>query len=69
MRIAADVMGGDGGCAVIIDGLLQALGDHDHIGTIYLVGDEDAIRPALGQAGDLASRIEMVHSPEILSME
>ena len=43
-------MGGDGGCAVIIDGLLRALGDHDHIRTMYLVGDEDAIRPALGQA-------------------
>ena len=69
MRIAADVMGGDGGCAVIIDGLLRALGDHDQIRTLYLVGDEDAITPALGQAGDLAPRIEVVHSPEVLSME
>ena len=47
-------MGGDGGCAVIIDGLLWALRDHDQIRTLYLVGDEDAITPALGQAGDLA---------------
>ena len=62
-------MGGDGGCAVIIDGLLRALGDHDHIRTMYLVGDEDAIRPALGQAEHLAARIEVVHSPEVLSME
>ena len=69
MRIAADVMGGDGGCAVIIDGLLRALGDHDYIRTMYLVGDEDAIRSALGQAEHLATRIEVVHSPEVLSME
>ncbi|SVC56212.1 uncharacterized protein METZ01_LOCUS309066, partial [marine metagenome] len=47
MRIAADVMGGDSGCAVIIGGLLQALDRHDTIQTMYLVGDEDTIRPAL----------------------
>ncbi|MFQ3169597.1 MAG: glycerol-3-phosphate acyltransferase PlsX [Limisphaerales bacterium] len=69
MRIAADVMGGDSGCAVIIDGLLQALEHHDPIRTMYLVGDEDTIRPALGQAGHLAARIEVVHSPEVLSMD
>ena len=69
MRIAADVMGGDGGCAVIVDGLLQALEYHDHIRTMYLVGDEENIRVSLGQAGHLASRIEVVHSPEVLSME
>ena len=62
-------MGGDGGCSVIIDGLLQALRHHDHIRTMYLVGDEDAIRPVLDQAGQLAARIEVVHSPEVLSME
>jgi len=69
MRIAADVMGGDGGCAVIVDGLLQALEYHDHIRTMYLVGDEENIHVSLGQAGHLASRIEVVHSPEVLSME
>ena len=62
-------MGGDGGSSVIIDGLIQALRRHDHIRTMYLVGDEDAIRPALDQAGHLAARIEIVHSPEVLSME
>ncbi len=62
-------MGGDGGCAVIVSGLLQALERHDHIHTIYLVGDEGSIRPSLGQAGHLAKRIEVVHSPEILTME
>ncbi len=62
-------MGGDGGCAVIIDGLLQALEHHDHIRTMYLVGDEETIRASLGQAGHLAPRIEVVHSPEVLSME
>ena len=36
---------------------------------MHLVGDEDAIRPALDQAGHLAARIEVVHSPEVLSME
>ena len=62
-------MGGDSGCAVIIGGLLNAIDRHDTIQTMYLVGDEDTIRPALAQAGHLASRIEVVHSPEVLSME
>ena len=62
-------MGGDSGCAVIIGGLLQALDRHDTIQTMYLVGDEDTIRPALGQAGHLAPRIKVIHSPEVLSME
>ena len=46
MRIAADVMGGDGGCAVIIDGLLQALEHHDHIRTMYLVGADAPVDEA-----------------------
>ena len=62
-------MGGDGGCGVIIDGLLQAIRDHEHIRTIYLVGDNDAIGRALGQERDFASRIEVVHSSEVLSMD
>ena len=62
-------MGGDSGCAVIIGGLLQALDRHDTIQTMYLVGDEDTIRPALGQAGHLAPRIKVIHSPEVLLME
>jgi len=69
MRIAVDVMGGDGGCGVIIDGLLQAIRDHDHIRTLYLVGDNDAIGRALGQERDFDSRIEVVHSSEVLSMD
>ncbi len=69
MRIAADVMGGDDGCHVIIEGLLRALEDHNQIRTMYLVGDEDLMSPALDQAGAFASRVEVVHSPEVLSME
>ena len=40
MRIAADAMGGDHGCQVVIDGLLQALEQHSQIEYILVVGDK-----------------------------
>ena len=40
MKIAVDVMGGDRGCEVIIDGLMQALKKCQQIETIQIVGNE-----------------------------
>jgi len=69
MRIAADAMGGDHGCQVVIDGLLQALEQHSQIEYILVVGDKSQLGQALGQAGNSDSRIEIIHAPEILTMD
>ena len=52
MRIAADAMGGDHGCKVVVEGLLQALRQYSQIEKILIVGDEPQIGQALGQATD-----------------
>ena len=41
MRIAVDVMGGDHGCGVILDGVLQALNSLPSVESAVLVGKED----------------------------
>jgi glycerol-3-phosphate acyltransferase PlsX len=69
MRIAVDVMGGDHGCAVVIEGVKQALEADKSIAAIYLVGNEAEINPAREQAGLRDSRIEIVHASEVLTME
>ena len=69
MRIAADAMGGDHGCQVVVDGLLQALEQHSQIEYILVVGDKSQLGQALGQAGNSDSRIEIIHAPEILTMD
>ena len=48
MRIAADAMGGDHGCQVVIDGLLQALEQLSQIEYILVVGDKSQLGKALG---------------------
>ena len=69
MRIAVDVMGGDHGCAVVIEGVKQALEADKSIAAIYLVGNEAEIKPAREQAQLRDSRIEVLHATEVLTME
>ena len=69
MRIAVDVMGGDHGCGVVVDGARQALRAHPSISRIYLVGQEAEIAAALGHAGSPEARLEIVHASEVLTME
>ena len=69
MRIAVDVMGGDHGCAVVIEGVKQALEADKSIAAIYLVGNEAQINPACEKAGLRDSRVEIVHASEVLTME
>ena len=47
MRIAVDVMGGDHGCGVIVDGVLQALDEFQALQSATLVGRESEIEVAL----------------------
>ena len=69
MRIAVDVMGGDHGCAVVIEGIKQALEADGSIAALYLVGNEADVTPARKQAQLRDGRVEVVHASEVLTME
>src|SRR5438445_2988953 len=69
MRIAVDVMGGDHGCGVVIEGARRALAADSRIKTLYLVGDQTAIHAALPSRGFRDHRMRVVHASEVLTME
>jgi phosphate acyltransferase len=69
MRIALDVMGGDHGCGVAIEGVKQALAADEKIAVVHLVGSQDQIRTALAQSGLKDSRVNIVHASEVLTMD
>ena len=69
MRIAVDVMGGDHGCGVVIDGVKQALQAHSGLTEVDLVGDQEEIKAHLAKARFQDERIRVVHASEVLSME
>jgi len=62
-------MGGDHGCAVVIEGVKQALETDGSIAALYLVGNEADINPARKHASLRDSRIEVIHASEVLTME
>ena len=68
MRIAVDVMGGDHGCGVVVDGVKRALHADRDITSILLVGQEEPIRAAMRQSGLQDKRAEVVHASEVLTM-
>jgi phosphate acyltransferase len=69
MRIAVDVMGGDHGCPVVIEGVKQALKADKSIAALYLVGNEAEINAALNRAQLRDNRIQILHASEVLTME
>src|SRR5215472_14098422 len=69
MRIAVDVMGGDHGCGVVIEGAKRALESDLKISTLYLVGDKSEIHAALPHRGFRDHRVRVVHASEVLTME
>ena len=69
MKIAVDVMGGDLGCEVVIDGLMQALKKYQQIEKIQIVGDEVEISQSLERLNNIESRFQIIHTSEVLSME
>ena len=69
MNIAVDVMGGDRGCGVVIDGLMQALKKCQQIETIQIVGNEIEISQSLDRLDNIDSRFQIVHASEVLSMD
>jgi phosphate acyltransferase len=69
MRIAVDVMGGDFGCGVVIEGIRLALEQNPRIQAIYLVGQRPGIEQALEASGFQDPRVQIHHASEVLTME
>lgn len=68
MRIAVDVMGGDHGCGVVIEGALKALASESAISGLCLVGDRAEIHRSLPEGGFKDHRVRVVHASEVLTM-
>src|SRR5437868_14350395 len=69
MRIAVDVMGGDHGCGVVIEGAKRALQAEKEITALYLVGNKADIHAALPKGGFRDHRVRVVHASEVLTMD
>ena len=69
MRIAVDVMGGDHGCGVVIEGVKRALEADQKISALYLTGRQDEIQAALDASGFNDPRVQIVHASEVMTME
>jgi len=68
MRIALDAMGGDFGPPTLVAGAVMALREYHHIQKLYLVGDERQIESELEKHRFNDSRIEIVHSTQVVDM-
>lgn len=66
MRIAVDVMGGDHGCAVVIEGARLALQACPDLTEVLLVGNEQEIQAEVDRSPD--ARLVVVHAAEVLTM-
>lgn len=69
MRIVVDVMGGDHGCGVVLDGVKLALANIPQITELHVVGREPEIQAALAKNGCRDPRLRIVHASEVLTME
>ena len=69
MRIVVDVMGGDHGCGVVLEGVKLALANIPQITELHVVGREPEIQAALAKNGCRDPRLRIVHASEVLTME
>jgi glycerol-3-phosphate acyltransferase PlsX len=69
MRIAVDVMGGDHGPAVVIDGVKLALESNANISELFLVGKEEEIKTALRNSNCHDRRIRVIHTDDVITMD
>ena len=68
MKIIIDCFGGDKSPSANIEGALAALAEHDDLSIIF-TGDEALIKSELSDKEYDASRIEIVHAPEVITGE
>ena len=69
MRIAVDVMGGDHGCGVVVEGIKLALEANDRIAAVFVVGQREEIEGALARSRLRDARVQVVHASEVLAMD
>ena len=69
MRIVVDVMGGDHGISVVINGVSQALQAYPHISELHLVGLKAEIEAELLRVRCSDSRLRIHHASEVITME
>ncbi len=69
MRIAVDAMGGDFAPREIVAGAVDAARGIPGLTTLFLVGQEEAIRKELAGHGTVPSKIEIRHASEAVGME
>ena len=62
-------MGGDHGCAVVVEGVRRALEADPKISTLFLVGDQKEIESALGTTNCHDLRVQIVHASEVVTMD
>lgn len=67
MRIAIDAMGGDHAPEPIVKGVCEALSTDQEL-NLVLIGDQDQIEPFLDLSDADLSRLELVHTPEFVTM-
>ncbi len=68
MRLAVDVMGGDHGSGVVVDGAILALKQNTKLTELFLVGREDEVQKALTERNFRDDRLRVVHASEVLAM-
>ncbi len=69
MRIVVDVMGGDAGCGVVIEGVKRALEADKKITALFIVGKQEEIQAALETSQLRDNRVQVVHASEVMTME
>ncbi|MEP7072144.1 MAG: phosphate acyltransferase PlsX [Verrucomicrobiota bacterium] len=68
MRIALDAMGGDFGPPNLVGGAAMALRHYPQITKLFLVGDSEKVTVELTKLGCKDSRVEIVHSTQVVGM-
>ena len=66
IKIVVDAMGGDNSPVVNVKGVVKALNEMNDI-SIVLVGDEAQLQPLLATEKYDASRLEILHAPDVIS--
>lgn len=69
MRVGLDVMGGDYAPEATVSGAILAQKELQPSDQIILIGDEDIILDNLNKKDADLSRFEIVHAPDVISME
>ncbi len=68
MRVALDGMGGDHAPANPVEGAVLALREYPHISRLLLTGDEKILSAELARHGCNDSRLEIVHTTQVIDM-